>query len=40
MNNRHRVFVSYYHDEDQYYREWFECLFSDIYELRINDTCL
>lgn len=31
MSKRHRVFVSYYHDEDQDYREQFEDWFSDIY---------
>ena len=33
MNNRHRVFVSYYHEQDQFYRERFELMFSDIYNI-------
>ena len=35
MNKRHKVFVSYYHDEDQAYRECFEELFSDIYDIYV-----
>lgn len=33
MNNRHGVFVSYYHEQDQGYRERFELLFSEIYDI-------
>lgn len=38
MNNRHRVFVSYYHDEDQGYREWFERIFSDIHDIMVSES--
>ena len=38
MNNRHRVFVSYYHAEDQGYRERFEGLFSDIYDIIVSES--
>lgn len=38
MNDRHRVFVSYYHDEDQYYRDWFERMFSDIHDIMISES--
>lgn len=38
MNNRHRVFVSYYHDEDQDYREQFEGWFSDIYDIYVSES--
>lgn len=38
MNDRHRVFVSYYHDEDQVYREYFEQLFSDIYDIMVSES--
>ena len=38
MNDRHRVFVSYYHDEDQDYREYFEELFSDIYDIMVSES--
>ena len=38
LNNRHRVFVSYYHTEDQYYREWFEHLFSDIHDIMVSES--
>ena len=38
MNNRHRVFVSYYHAEDQDYRERFEGLFSDIYDIYVSES--
>lgn len=30
---RHKVFVSYYHSDDQSYRESFESLFSDYYDI-------
>ena len=32
-NNRHKVFVSYHHENDQKYRDLFEELFSDIYDI-------
>ena len=38
MNNRHRVFVSYYHTEDQGYRERFEGLFSDVYDIMVSES--
>lgn len=38
MNDRHRVFVSYYHDEDQYYREWFERLFANIHDIMVSES--
>ena len=38
MNDRHRVFVSYYHDEDQHYRDWFERMFSDIYDIMESES--
>lgn len=38
MNNRHRVFVSYYHTEDQDYREHFELLFSDIHDIMVSES--
>lgn len=38
MNNRHRVFVSYYHKEDQGYRERFEGLFSEFYDIIVSES--
>ena len=38
MNDRHRVFVSYYHDEDQGYRELFEKLFVDIHDIMVSES--
>lgn len=38
MSDRHRVFVSYYHDEDQDYRELFEHWFSDIYDIYVSES--
>ena len=38
MNYRHKVFVSYYHEEDQYYRELFEGLFSDYYDILVSES--
>lgn len=38
MNDRHRVFVSYYHTEDQGYRELFEGLFSEIYDIMVSES--
>lgn len=37
-SKRHRVFVSYYHAEDQGYRERFERLFSDIYDRYVSES--
>ena len=33
MSDRHKVFVSYHHKNDQAYRDRFETLFSDIYDI-------
>lgn len=38
MNRRHNVFVSYYHAEDQCYRERFEGLFSDVHGIMISKS--
>lgn len=38
MNYRHKVFVSYYHCEDQYYRQIFEGWFSDIYDIMVSNS--
>lgn len=38
MNDRHRVFVSYYHCEDQGYRELFENLFVDIHDIMVSES--
>ena len=38
QNNRHRVFVSYYHNDDQDYRERFELLFSDIHDIMVSES--
>ena len=38
MSERHRVFVSYYHAEDQGYRNWFELLFSDIHDIILTES--
>ena len=38
MNYRHRVFVSYYHAEDQDYREHFEGLFSGFYDIMVSES--
>lgn len=35
-SHRHRVFVSYYHAEDQDYRNRFEGLFSDIHNIMVS----
>jgi len=35
---RHKVFVSYYHAEDQTYRERFEGLFSDAYDIYVSKS--
>lgn len=36
MNNRHKVFVSYHHENDQAYRDEFEILFSDIFDIIVS----
>ena len=36
MNNRHKVFVSYHHDNDQAYRNEFEILFSNIFDIMVS----
>ena len=38
INDRHRVFVSYYHTEDQDYRDLFERLFSDIHDIMVSES--
>ena len=38
MNNRHKVFVSYHHDNDQEYRNLFEGLFSDIHDIIVSQS--
>lgn len=38
MNKRHNVFVSYYHADDQAYREHFEALFSDIHDIYVSKS--
>ena len=38
MSYRHRVFASYYHTEDQGYREQFELLFSDIHDIMVSSS--
>lgn len=38
LDERHKVFVSYYHDEDQNYRERFEGLFSDYYDIMVSKS--
>ena len=37
-NDRHRVFVSYYHKDDQDYREFFEDRFSDDYDIYVSES--
>ena len=37
-NDRHRVFVSYYHTDDQGYRELFEDMFSDYYDIMVSES--
>ena len=38
MSNRHKVFVSYHHANDQEYRELFEGLFSDVYDIMVSKS--
>jgi hypothetical protein len=33
VSNRHNVFISYHHKNDEYYKEEFERLFSDVYNI-------
>lgn len=37
-SQRHRVFVSYYHTEDQEYRNYFERLFSDHHNIMVSES--
>ena len=37
-NDRHRVFVSYYHKDDQDYRELFEGMFSDYHDIMVSES--
>ena len=37
-SKRHKVFVSYYHTEDQRYRDLFEGLFSDIHDIMVSES--
>lgn len=38
MSDRHKVFVSYHHANDQEYRELFEGLFSDVYDIMVSKS--
>ena len=38
MSDRHRVFVSYYHKDDQHYKELFERRFSNIYDIYVSES--
>ena len=38
MTKRHKVFVSYHHDNDQGYRNLFENLFSDFYDIMVSQS--
>ena len=38
MSARHRVFVSYYHNDDQHYKELFESRFSNIYDIYVSES--
>ena len=38
VNNRHKVFVSYHHANDQYYRNKFESLFSMGYRIMVSKS--
>lgn len=37
-NPRHKVFVSYHHGNDQYYRNEFERMFSDNYDIMVSQS--
>ena len=36
--NRHKVFVSYHHANDQYYRNYFESLFSETHDIMVSKS--
>lgn len=38
QNDRHKVFVSYHHDNDQYYKDRFKTLFADIYDTMVSKS--
>lgn len=38
MNNRHNVFVSYHHDNDQQYKEHFDNLFAGYYDIVVSKS--
>ncbi len=38
LNKRHKVFVSYHHGNDQYYRNRFEQLFSSGYDIMVSKS--
>lgn len=38
MSNRHKVFVSYHHDNDQEYRDLFEGLFSNVHDIMVSKS--
>ena len=38
VDERHKVFISYYHRDDQYYRELFEDMFSDDYDIMVSKS--
>ncbi|SGZ04023.1 TIR domain-containing protein [Moritella viscosa] len=38
LTNRHKVFVSYHHANDQYYRDRFEQLFSSAYDIMVSKS--
>lgn len=38
LGNRHKVFVSYHHANDQYYRNRFEQLFSGAYDIMVSKS--
>lgn len=38
MNTLHKVFVSYYHADDQHYRDRFDELFSDVYGITVSES--
>lgn len=38
MTQRHKVFVSYHHANDQDYRNYFEGLFANIYDIMVSKS--
>ena len=38
LTKRHKVFVSYHHANDQYYRNRFEQLFSSTYDIMVSKS--